>query len=251
MNIYFIPDTQVKPDVRHSLSVVAWDIIFTLPDVVVLAGDHHDYTALYNWDKGKHSFNNRCYVADTKAGNDAFRDFWIIIQKGYNANPNWKCRFIFIRGNHEDRRTKAIDLGPKEYLELLNLVQPDYNNWDVVMPFLKPIEINGVSFVHYIANDFTGKAIGTARLALSRKHKSFVVGHKQTLDYAEETTLSGKRIQGLIIGACYFHDEKYKGPQGNSHFRGTAYLRNVLDGEFEMEIRNLKTLDKKYGQNKS
>lgn len=246
VNIYVIGDTQQKPGVKNPLVPVAFDIINTLPDYVVHIGDHFDFPSLGAYDKGKHSFNGNCYVKDIHAGNQAFYEFWSIIAMGRKDNPDWKCKFNFTNGNHEFRRDKALDTAPIEFIQLLKDYRPDFTGWDVVAPFLKPIIINGVHFVHYIANEFSGRAVSTANAALNKKHQSFVCGHKQALEYAEATTLSGKRIMGLIIGACYFHNEGYKGPQGNSHFRGTAYLRNVLDGQWEMEIRNLKTLERKY-----
>jgi len=243
---YVIGDTQVKPGVRNPLVAVAYDIIETRPTWIIHIGDHHDLPSLSPYDQGKHSFYDMDYVADIEAGNIAFEEFWGIIEIGKLQHPEWQPKFIFCEGNHENRRHKALDTAPKIYRRILEDHKPNYEGWDKVVPFLKPFELNGVNFVHYIANEFTGKPISTARTALSRKHKSFVCGHKQTLDYAEEPTLNGKRIMGLIIGACYYHQEKYKGPQGNNHFRGVAYLRNIYRGEWEMEIRHLLTLAEKY-----
>ena len=245
-NIYVIGDTQVKPGVKNPLICVAWDIIETKPDYVVHLGDHFDFPSLSAYDKGKISFHSHRYLQDVEAGNKAFEEFWSIIELGRMEDKKWDCQFVFCEGNHEYRRTKALDTGPTEFQGLLDLSQPDYTHWDKVLPFLKPFELNGVLFVHYISNEFTSRPISTARAALSRRHKSFVSGHKQVLDYAEETTIDGRRIMGLIMGACYFHDEEYKGFQSNHHFRGTTYLRNVKNGEWEMEVRNLRTLEKKY-----
>lgn len=246
MDIYVIGDTQSKAGVKNPLVPVAWDIVHTRPDHVIHIGDHFDFPSLSAYDQDKHSFSGNCYVRDVLAGNDTLYEFWSIIALGQSENPDWECEFTFIEGNHENRRHKAKDTGPIAYLGLLDEFAPDYTGWDSVMPFLVPIEIGGVCFVHYAANEFTGRAISTAKGILANKHRSVVVGHKQTLDYAECPTLGGKRIMALIIGACYFHDEGYKGPQNNNHFRGTAVLHNVKDGEFELEVRNLLTLEEKY-----
>jgi len=246
MDVYVIGDTQMKKGVRNSLVCVAWDIIETRPDQVVHLGDHFDMPSLSAYDKDKVSFHSRRYIEDINEGNQALYEFWSIISFGRDMYPEWKCKFIMLKGNHEDRIRKAIEYGPSEFQGLLELHQPDYIFWNEVYDFLKPYHLNGVCFVHYLANEFSSKAISTARIGLSRKHSSFVCGHKQVLDYAEEQTINGRRIMGLIMGACYFHDEEYKGHQNNNHFRGVVLLRNVLDGEWEMEVRNLKTLDRKY-----
>jgi hypothetical protein len=211
-NIYVIPDPQIRPGVRSSLIVCAHDIVATRPDVVVCLGDLFDMPSLSAYDKGKISFNSRRYIADIDAGNAALFNFWQIINKGQKKYPKWKCRFIITLGNHEFRINKAIEFMPPELQGLMDLHQPDFTGFDVVAPFLKPVIINGVAFVHYLANEFS---------------------HKQVLDYAEKQTLDGKRIMGLIVGACYYHDESYKGHQNNRHFRGTVYLRNVYAGQLK------------------
>lgn len=248
-DIYVIGDTQIRPGIEGDLNpliVVAQDIIRTLPNYIVHLGDHHDYPSLSSWDRNKNSFVERSYVEDTNVANKAFLDFWLIIQKGFNANPDWNPKFIFIEGNHENRRHKALEEGPSQYLDLLNIVRPDYTNWNVVQPFLKPYIINGICFIHYVPNEFTQRPISSAQQSLNKMHCSFVCGHKQTFDYAEAITLTGKRIQGLIMGACYYHNEDYRCPN-QPHYRGCAYLRNVIDGEFELEQRSLYSLKKKYG----
>ena len=248
LNVYVIGDTQVRAGDRNPLIPVGWDIINTSPDVVVHLGDHHDFPSLSNYDLGKHSFDDRCYVRDVEAGNDAFREFWAIMQQGFNRNPKWNPKFVFLEGNHENRRHKAKDTGPRGYLQLLDLYRPDYNNWNVVSPFLQPYIINGVAFIHYVPNEFSDRPIGSAKLALSKRHTSFVAGHKQILDQDEQQKLDGGKIMGLIMGACYFHDEEYRGPTNQGHFRGIAYLRNLINGTWEAEYRNLESLDKKYGK---
>ena len=244
-NVYVIGDTQVKPGVKNPLIPIAYDIVETQPDYVIHLGDHFDLPSLSSYDHGKHSFRSNSYANDIETGNLYFYEFWEIINA---AGLKDKCKFIFINGNHEYRRDKALDTAPTEYIQILHDYKPDFSGWDKVLPFLKPYVLNGVCFVHFVSNEFSGRPASTASAGLLRRHQSFVCGHKQTLDYAEASTMDGRRIMGLIMGACYFHDEKYKGPQSNSHFRGVAYLRNLYKGEWEMEIRNLKTLDKKYGQ---
>jgi hypothetical protein len=245
-NIYVIGDTQVFKGVRNPLVPVAWDIIETQPEKVVHLGDHFDFPSLSSYDEGKISFLSERYIDDVDAGNLALEEFWSIIEIGRLENPEWKCEFIFLQGNHENRRTKALDLCPPQMEGLLDLYAPDFSGWDKVLPFLKPYITSGIVFSHYLPNEFTGRAISTAMAGIKSRGCSFVAGHKQTLDTSEFCAADGRRVMGLIMGACYFHDEEYKGPQSNHHFRGTAYLRNAQKGQWEAEMRNLKTLAKKY-----
>lgn len=244
-DIYVIGDTQTKKGVRNPLIPVAHDIGRTLPDIVVHLGDHWDLPSLCSYNKGKNSFVSERYVEDIEAGNKAMYEFWDIISMYQAFNPSWKCEFIILEGNHEYRRNKAIDEAPIQYADLFDYLVPDYSGWDKVVSFLEIIEIQGICFSHYFVNEFTGRPIGSAKMTLNKRHRSFVMGHKQILDYEEQPALNGGRIQGLVIGACYFHDEEYKTPQGQNHFRGCALLKNAHDGEWELDIRTLRTLDEK------
>lgn len=246
LDIYCIGDTQVKPGVRSALEPIAYDIIKELPDYVIHLGDHWDFPSLSSYDKLKKEFRSRSYIKDIDAGNIAMQEFWRIIEIGRKLRPSWKCKFVFLNGNHEYRRDKAIDHEATEMAGLLEMHEPNLSGWDKVMPFLKPFKLQGIHFVHYIQNEFTGKPITSTRLALAKKSCSFVQGHKQCLEQAEQNTLDGKRIMGLTMGACYFHDEDYKGYQGNSHWRGCCLLRNAHKGCWEIQVKNLKTLDRRY-----
>jgi len=246
VDIYFVPDTQQKMGVKNPLSCVAYDIISLFPQFVVFAGDHWDMPSLCLYDLGKHSFEEEDYEQDIIAGNESLRIFWSIIQLGFNRNPDWKPTFVFCWGNHEDRINRARETTPRRFLKIFDIVRPDLKNFDHVIPFLEIIRINGVMFTHYLANKHKSTAISNSRLAIGRKHESFCVGHQQGFDYHEDVA-RGKRIQGIIAGSCYFHNDDYRGPQNTVQFRGTVFLRNVFNGEFDFETRSLSSLEKKYG----
>ena len=108
---------------------------------------------------------------------------------------------------------------------LLNL-----SDWEV-HDFLKPVEVNGVWFTHYLQNQLTGKPLGGSALnMLKTVGQSFVVGHRQVLDVAIRPVLSGGLQIGIICGASYLHKEDYMGWTGNNHFRGITMLHNVING---------------------
>lgn len=69
---------------------------------------------------------------------------------------------------------------------------------------MKPVEINGIFFVHYLSNPFNGKPYGgNANNILKTVGRSFVVGHKQCLDISIRPTIDGKQQIGIVNGACY------------------------------------------------
>lgn len=225
--ILVVADTQAKPNV--SLDYMKWIgkyIFDKKPDIVVHIGDAYDFESLSSYDKGKKSFEGRRLKADIEAGNESIRLLLNEFQKdGYNP------RLVFCMGNHEQRFDRLSENMP----ELDGFVGSDTlplaeMGWEV-QPFLKPISIEGIFFVHYLANPFTGKPYGgNAMNQLKTVGNSFVVGHKQCLDVAIRPTLDGKHQIGIINGAAYDFHEAYKGETGNNHFRGITMLHEVKDG---------------------
>lgn len=252
-SILVIGDTQVKPG--HDLSYInhiGEYIIDKRPDVVVCIGDWFDFESLSSYDRGKKSFEGRRLIADIEAGTTAMNmllEPLRTLQKSqrFFKKKVYNPRLVFCMGNHEDRFDRVANDMPEfdgfVGMDTLNLEQW---GWEVY-PFLKPVEIDGIFFVHYLANPMSGKPYsGTAMAQLKTVGNSFVVGHKQVLDMAIRPTLDGRMQLGIINGACYPHDEGYKGHQGNTHFRGLILLNEVADG-FALPIPvSLNFLAKKY-----
>lgn len=225
--ILVIADTQCKPS--EDLSYMSWIgkyINDKKPDVVVHIGDHFDFESLSSYDKGKKSFEGRRLKADIEAGNEGLN----LLTREFLFD-DYRPRMVFCMGNHEARFDRLSEDMPEldgfVGTETLNL---EALGWEV-HPFLKPVEIEGIYFVHYLANPFSGKPYGgTALNQLKTVGRSFVVGHKQCLDVAIRPTIDGKHQIGIINGAAYPFEERYKGYQGNNHFRGVTMLHEVEDG---------------------
>lgn len=242
-NILVIPDTQIRPDnfernFRLMLSlgklIVDWR-----PDVVVHIGDHYDFHSLSQYDfkrDNKITFNGDEVRADLEVGRLGMdlllEDLYSLQdQQRRNGKKIYRPEMHFTIGNHEQRITRFPELKGLVTYEHLFEGTP----W-TVHDFLKPIEIEGVHFVHYAYNPLSGKPIGgTAEYRLNKLKLSFVQGHEQTFKYAQEFLNDGRKISALVGGACYLHDEPYKGYQGNNHFRGCFKLHNVSDGMYDLE----------------
>ena len=226
--ILIIADTQCKGE--ESLEYMLWIgkyIADKKPDIVVHIGDHYDFPSLSSYDKGKSSAEGRRLDKDIEAGNIGFE----YLNRFINSDINYNPRKVFCLGNHENRLDRYIDDNP-ELIGTLGTSKLPFNKygWEVI-PFLKPFEINGIFFVHYLANPMNGKPYGgNAMNILKTVGRSFVVGHKQCLDVALRPTIDGKQQIGIINGACYDFPEGYKGYQGNNHFRGLTVLHEVHDG---------------------
>lgn len=249
-----IADTQAKPNV--DLSYCAWIgeyIVDKRPDELIHIGDHFDFESLSSYDKGKRVMEGRRLVADIEAGQEGMRLMMepllrLQAQQRRFRKKVYQPRMTFCTGNHEARFDRMANDNPE--LEgfvgtaTLNLEQ---YGWEV-QPFLKPIEIDGIYYVHYLMNPMNGRPRGgSAAAQLKAVGSSFVVGHKQVLDIAiGDNQLDGKFKIGIINGACYEHDEAYKGYQGNSHFRGLTVLHEVNDGFGVPMPVSLRYLKEKY-----
>lgn len=253
MKICCVADTQCKPGEDLSyMHAIGKYLADKRPDVIVHIGDAYDFESLSSYDKGKRSFEGRRLKADIEAGNKGMELLMEPIRNLQNQQKRFKKkvynpRLVFCLGNHEDRFDRmSRDMPELEGFvgtETLNLEE---NGWEV-HPFLKPCVIEGIHFVHYLANPFTGKPYGgTALSQLKNVGASFVVGHKQTLDVAMLPTLDGKMRLGVINGACYPFEENYKGYQGNNHFRGITMLHEVKDGFALPMFVSLDFLQNKY-----
>lgn len=236
---FIIPDTQCRPgDTFGHLRAAGNYIVDKQPEVVVHLGDHWDMPSLSDYDKGKKCFEGRRYKADIEAGK-AGMDALLAPIKAYNARQRknkkveYKPKMIFLLGNHEQRIERAIE---KDAILEGTIGYSDFEleeyGWDVV-PFLAVKEIDGVYYSHYFYNPMTGKPYGgKASTRLNNIGFSFTMGHQQGKDIAEKHLANGQTLRGLICGSFYRHDEKYKGPQGNHHFRGCIMKHEVKDGNY-------------------
>jgi hypothetical protein len=246
-----IPDIQAKPGV--SLDYLKWIgeyIVAKKPDILICIGDFADMPSLSSYDKGKKSFEGRRYKADIAAAKEAM-DLMLAPMREYNKRQKenhhvqYKPRMVLTLGNHEERIMRVSEYSP-ELDGVVSYADLPYEDWEVI-DYLKPIKIDGVVYVHFLANPFTGKPMGGCALnQLKLFGKSYIVGHKQTLDIATRFAGDGEQQWGIVAGAAYPHDEDYKGHQGNLHWRGVLYLHRVQNGTFDPMFISLDYLKDRY-----
>lgn len=246
-NIFVIPDTQVKHGVELDyIHHIGAYIVRKLPPVIVQIGDWYDMEALSSYNKGKKKAEGKRFINDINAGNKALE----ILDSYITSVPNYKPRKIITLGNHEARIDRYVEDNP-EFEGLIGSDQLAFSKqgWEVY-PFLKPVEVCGIWFVHFLANPMSGKPYGgTALSRLNKTGESYVMGHQQTLDIAyRPMQLSKKQQIGVIAGACYDHDEGYKGFQGNNHFRGCVMLYECHDGSAFAKPISLDYMKRKFNE---
>lgn len=226
--IFVIGDTQCKQGIDLDyMKWIGYYIARKRPDIIIHIGDHYDMAALSSYDKASLKAEGRRIIEDIRAGDLGLE----LIEKEIAKVQGYKPRKIITLGNHEERIDRFVSLNP-EFAGFMGTDQLAFEKygWEVI-PFLTPCDVEGISFQHYVQNVMTGKPLGgTALNILKSSGKSFVMGHKQVLDIAIKPTLGGGHQIGIVVGACYLHDEGYKGVQGNNHFRGCVMLTEVHNG---------------------
>jgi hypothetical protein len=245
-----IPDLQVKPDVPlDHLDWIGQLIVDEQPDTVIQLGDLWDMPSLSQYDRGTLAAEGRRYETDVEAGNEALRRLNAPLD-AYNYNraqiqrrAQFRPRRVLLRGNHEDRISRAINADPRldGALSLDHLVSP---GWEV-HDFLTPITIDGVTYSHYFYNHGNGRPIsGAIETRLRNIGHSFTQGHQQILSWGMRFVLGAPQM-GLVCGSAYLHSEGYRGPQAEE-WRGVVICRNVENGAYDPEFVSLASLCLRY-----
>jgi hypothetical protein len=243
-----IPDTQARRGVASDhlrwIGQYVVDQFLGRPLTIIHLGDHWDMPSLSSYDRGKKAMEGRRYKVDIAAGNRAFEVLNTPLEAAADES-GWTPRRVLLRGNHEDRITRAIDADAQldGLLSLDDLASP---GWEV-HPFLKPVEIDGVVYAHYFYNPMTGRPYGGANIETRLKTigHSFTMGHQQGLGIGMRY-VNGQQQIGLVAGSCYQHDEDYKGWQGNAHWRGIIVCHQVHGGSYDPMFVSLDYLCRRY-----
>jgi hypothetical protein len=250
-----IPDTQVRPGI--SLEYLRWIgeyIVRKQPDTIVHLGDHADMPSLSSYDKGKRSAEGKRVSEDIAAAIEGMKvlltPMWNLQERQRQAGePVYKPRMVILYGNHCDRINRHVDSNPEMHGFLsLDDLKYEEMGWETV-PFLTPINIDGINYCHYFPNVMTGKPLsGTAQNMLKTIGESFTMGHRQLLDVTTRfLPTNGQQQWGLICGAAYVHDESYKGVTGNRHWRGIVVKHNCKAGSYDPLFISMDWLQSEYG----
>ncbi len=249
-----IPDTQIRAGVpTDHLAWVSAELVETKPDVIVVLGDWFDMPSLSSHDApGSLRMEGARYEDDIAAGNDALAAFMQPIHDERarlvrNKEKQWKPELHFLMGNHEQRIERAVNGNPKLAGTLgyhhLRIAQHGFKVHD----FLHVVEIDGIWYSHYFYRPLSGRPYsGSLDTRLKNVGRSFTQGHEQVLDGALRHLANGDVQRGLVAGACYLHDETYKGPQGNQHWRGILIKYGVRNGRYSLREWALDDLCHKY-----
>ena len=252
MRHLFIPDTQVREGVpTDHIEALGNYIEAKRFEKIIVAGDWWDMPATSDHNSAREQEGLRV-VDDIAAGKRAMAKLWRAVDKRNKRVAGWKKKQYapekhFLMGNHEAHLERIWERMP--HLEgLIDYSILDLERWGFqVHDFLRPIDVDGILYCHFFANPMSGRAYGgMIETRIKNIGSSFTQGHAQSFKYGELEVANGKRRHGLVAGAFYAHDEDYKGPYGNHHWRGVVVKNEVRDGEYDIMKVSLDYLLGKY-----
>lgn len=239
-----IPDTQVRPgESQVHLDWARRAILHYRPDVIVHLGDHWDMPSLSSYDRpGSKAIEGKRYTKDVEVGCEALERLNHRV-----TTRNYRPRKVILRGNHEDRITRAINADAR-FDGALSLDHLDTLDWEC-HDYLERVWIHGIVYSHFFQNQHSQYAIGgSIDNRLNRIGDSFVQGHQQGFLYGNRVYPTGRTRHGIVAGSFYLHDEAYKGRQGNDHWRGIVVLNGVSDGDYSVMPLDIGYLRREFGR---
>lgn len=243
-----IPDGQVKPGIRlNHWSALGRYIAEWQPEVIVNLGDMYDMTSLCSYDDDLSATAARRIEQDIAAGDRA----WELLCAPWRKIKGYAPRLVYTVGNHEERYGRLM----KEQPTLRGSIREPWgwakaHGWEV-HPYLKPVQIDGVSYCHLFVKGANGRVTNAkfgaanARTQVLREMHSCTAGHKPGLDVHIQPVGRGS-MRGVIAGSFYQHEEDYMTPQGTTYWRGVLVKHEVHDGTYDLMEVSLKYLLRKY-----
>lgn len=217
------------------------------PDVVVDIGDSGDMRSLSSYDTGKAAAENRRYVDDVDALDRAIDLVHEEAGDVLMAAERYRCV-----GNHEER----IDRYANDHPELVGLLDSTTafetfhrHAWHV-SPFLVPVAVDGVHYSHFFCSQNTNRPIGgvnAARSLVLKLHTSVVVGHSHKLQHHREVARDGRALNGLVCGWYGGAVPKYAHTSEPGWWCGINILRDVRDGDYDLESWSIGRISREWG----
>lgn len=244
-----IPDRQNKPwaPIIHNRWIGQY-VADQRPDYVIDVGDGEDMPSANHYASAA-DMEGATVADDLACANEANE----LLNEPIERVKGYRPRKVVTIGNHSDHLDRLVRESPR----LRGTWGGDpfgYERlgWEVV-PYLKPITIEGVQFCHFFPRGPNGKVTQshrgapTALAMIKREMRSCVAGHMQGLDTAIYHT-SDRTLRGIIAGSCYLHMEPYRTPMQATEWHGVLVLHELYDGNFDVMEVSLDYLRRKYGK---
>ncbi|MBU6231646.1 metallophosphoesterase [Patescibacteria group bacterium] len=240
-----LPDSHAHPDYPNDRFDWFGKLVLDIkPDVVINIGDLADHASLCAHSNPLEKEGAR-YKADCEAAYDAQSRIFAPIRKAKRKNPRW----VWTLGNHDIRPERYVQQFPHLQGKLRN-DDIGYNDfpWEVI-PFLEPVDIDGIDYSHYFTSGLMGRPIGGTHSAWStikKRNKSSVFGHSHLFDFKVDRT-GGRSLLGIASGCFVDYHAGYAGPANDVWHRGVVVISDIEDGIGDVEWISINRLKKAYG----
>lgn len=241
-----IGDSHAHPDFSNERFTWLGKLIHDVrPTTVVNIGDLADMASLCFHSKPIELEGAR-YKKDCEAAIDAQERMFHEVRKHKKKLP----RFVWTLGNHDIRAQRFVEANPvfEGIVQNKDIGFEDYP-WEVV-PFLEPIDIDGIDYAHYFPSGIMGRPIGgthPAYTTIKKRNKSATSGHSHVLDYKVDRT-PGRSLMGLVVGNFIGFNMGYAGQANDMWTDGIAICHNVDDGLYDLEWISMARIKNEYGR---
>lgn len=245
MNILVIPDTHVKPGEDNWRFHWMRNLVRKEPiSHVIHLGDLLDMPSLCRYDQDHSNFKKRNISNDIKSGNTLFDILYSI--------EATKIPVVVLGGNHDEERISRLLRNDERFVNSIPTYREIVEEKGLTyVPYQENFTLGGVNFSHHFPSGVLGKPISgenPASTLIKKMHKSCVVGHQHTMDYAERVAVDGQRLHGYVAGC--FIDPKWKASYAGAAQKmwrnGLSILHNVKNGSFDLEFISIERLKEQY-----
>ncbi len=201
------------------------------------------------------SFDSLCSArSNLDRGQDRLRDELLATELSLAAwndgLDGYAVPKTLIEGNHDKRPADLAREDPwmEGAFDVWKAHRED--GWEVV-PYLKPWRKNGILFQHYLTGRGSNRAISGmyhAKRILERVkyHESVIVFHSHRMQWWMERH-SEKNVHGIVAGCFMEHYEEYAGMDNDEWWSGAILLKNVNNGDFDMETYSMDRIRVAFG----
>lgn len=139
-----------------------------------------------------------------------------------NGKPSFSGNCRINKAVEKDRKLEGT-------LSISDLSYEEFG-WEVI-PFLKPVEIDGIFYSHYFCSGVMGRAFTSADRMVKALHSSCVMGHVQDAGICiSQKRADGSPLLGLFTGLSTIYSEDYLNPQTNMSLRQIWELNDIRNG---------------------
>jgi hypothetical protein len=259
--ILVVPDVHLRPGQDMSrmaaLGRLAADIYSEEGALrVVQLGDVGDFRSLSKYDRGMIGGENQRYTADCDSVTEGLEVFKDAVEKEIGKRGYDSLQLHMTMGNHGPPRAERLMAehpqleGVFDIVEDCKLADLGWFTYD----FLEPVEIDGITFMHYCPSGVMGRATGGVNMARSlirNAMTSVVVGHSHVFDMSRGTRPTGSVVQTLSAGVfCDPNDKAFSYASKAArkmYWPGVMLLREPSNGDYDLEQLRLDRLMTKYG----